>query len=100
MGGASSQSFTLRKKMNKISKSLEKNTVIVLIATILTMTLTNSISNIIILLGVFTNLPSYTDAKFRNFLMAGLTFGILLQPNQILYFALTLLMVYCRGQDM
>ena len=63
------------------------------------MTLTNSISNIIILLGVFINVPSYDDNKFRIFLMTGLTVGLLLQPNQFLYFLLSILMVYIRGKN-
>jgi hypothetical protein len=64
------------------------------------MTLTNSISNIVILLGTFLSLPSYKDLRFRSFLMFGLTIGILLQPNQFLYFALSIIMIYVRGQDM
>lgn len=63
------------------------------------MTLTNSISNIIVLFGVFINIPTFDDKKFRKFLMSGLTLGLLFQPNQFLYFLLALLMVYIRGKN-
>ena len=63
------------------------------------MTLTNSISNIIILIGVFLNIPIFRDSRFRSFLMVGLTIGLLLQPNQLLYFMLLIFMIYVRGQD-
>ena len=63
------------------------------------MTLTNSISNIIILIGFFINIPSFKDSNFRLFLMTGLTLGLILQPNQLLYFVLLIFMIYVRGQD-
>jgi hypothetical protein len=67
--------------------------------TIVVMALTNSISNVIVLLGVFVNIPTFNDSKFRTYLMLGLSLGLLLQPNQFLYFILTLLMVYVRGNN-
>jgi hypothetical protein len=63
------------------------------------MTLTNAISNVIVLFGVFINIPAFDDKRFRTFLMFGLTFGMLLQPNQFLYFILGALMVYIRSKN-
>jgi len=63
------------------------------------MTLTNSLSNIVILFGVFINIPSYNDRNFRIFLMIGVTLGLILQPNQFIYFTLSLIVVYIRGKN-
>jgi hypothetical protein len=96
---ASTQSYKLKKKFHKINKSLEHNTIILLVSTILTMTLTNAISNVIVLFGVFINIPAFDDKRFRTFLMFGLTFGMLLQPNQFLYFILGTFMLYIRSKN-
>jgi hypothetical protein len=94
-----SQSYTLKKKLTKIANSLKVNTLILLISTILIMAMTNSVSNLIILLGMFLNFPLYKDTKFRVFLMLGLSLGIIIEPQQLLYFVLAIVMLYVRGQD-
>lgn len=95
----STQSYKLKKKFTLQAKTLERNTIFLLILTIMIMTLTNSLSNTIILIGVFTNIPTYDDSKFRTFLMLGLTLGLILQPNQFLYFVLVVGMLYIRGRN-
>lgn len=96
----SGQSFTARKKYTKVSRSLDINTMILVISSILISSLTSSISNVLILLGIFFNIPSYKDSSFRLFLSFSISIGLILQPDQFLYFLLLLLMIYVRGHDM
>jgi hypothetical protein len=96
----SGKSFTARKKHTKASKSLDMLTLTLLTSSMLISSLTSSLSNLLILLGIFLNLPSYKDSSFRSFLSLGVGIGLLLQPDQFLYFLLLLLMIYVRGHDM
>lgn len=86
--------------MLRLEKSLEHKTYVLLGLTVGVMVLTNAVSNVIVLIGVFLSVPAYKDAFFRKFLMLGLGLGIVLQPNQFLYFVLVVAMLYVRGQDL
>jgi hypothetical protein len=60
--------------------------VFLVICTTVTMVLTNGLGNIIVILGIFINLPNYQEHSFRLCIGLGITASFLLQPNQFIYF--------------
>ena len=50
------------------------------------MIMTNGLGNILVIIGVFLNIPEYNESSFRNYIALGITISFLLQPSQFIYF--------------
>lgn len=73
--------------------------ILLLTFTIITLVLTNGLGNIIVILGIYLNLPHYRESSFRFFIGLGITISFLLQPNQLIYFIFLYLARYISTAD-
>jgi len=85
--------------MNNKKQYYFRNTLIIYALTIIVMTLTNSITNILVLLSVFVNIPFHVENRFRLLSGIGISVGLILQPQQYLYFILLYAMSMIKGDD-
>jgi hypothetical protein len=85
-----------------MSLKADKNHLLIILLimfTIATLILTNGLGNIIVILGIFLNLPKYQEYSFRLCIGLGITASFLLQPNQFIYFVFLYVARYISTKD-
>jgi hypothetical protein len=72
---------------------------VLLSVSILTVVLTNGLGNVLIILGIGVNFPTYQEARFRKLVAMGTLVSLLLQPEQFIYFLFLYLIRLLKTQD-
>jgi hypothetical protein len=75
------------------------NIMLLILFTIVTLVLTNGLGNIVVIIGIFINLPNYQEKSFRIYIGLGITASFLLQPNQFIYFVFLYVARYISSYD-
>ena len=75
------------------------NIMLLILFTIVTLILTNGLGNIVVIIGIFINLPNYQEKSFRRYIGFGITASFLLQPNQFIYFVFLYVARYISSYD-
>jgi hypothetical protein len=91
--------FTLKRKMTLKAERNYLFILLLILFTIITLILTNGLGNIIVIIGIFLNLPNYQENSFRRCLGLGITASFLLQPNQFIYFIFLYVARYISSHD-